>query len=94
MAATEKVLDSRPIEGGLQDPAWSPDGKTIACMILQPGDAFSGLVAFDVATGKQKSLLHLRFRASCSARCGCPMQSGLLALSSLGRSQIVFRLLP
>ena len=36
----EKTLYSGPIEGGLRDPAWSPDGKTIVCMVLQPGDAF------------------------------------------------------
>jgi eukaryotic-like serine/threonine-protein kinase len=35
------------------DPAWSPDGKTIVCVVSQPGTALAGLVAIDAATGKQ-----------------------------------------
>ena len=37
----------------LWDPAWSPDGKIIVCVIPQQGDALSSLVAVDVTTGKQ-----------------------------------------
>jgi eukaryotic-like serine/threonine-protein kinase len=37
----------------LWDPAWSPDGKTIVCVIQQQGDAISSLVAVDAITGKQ-----------------------------------------
>jgi len=37
----------------LWDPAWSPDGKTIICMINQHGDALSSLVSVDAITGKQ-----------------------------------------
>ncbi len=37
----------------LWGPAWSPDGKTIVCMILQQGDAISGVVDVDPITGKQ-----------------------------------------
>jgi serine/threonine protein kinase len=85
----EKVLYNGSISGGLQDPAWSPDGKTIVCMVLQPGDALSGLMAFDVASGKQ----HLFF-SSDSAGVRRPVWmsdgSGLLALASLRRSQIMF----
>ncbi len=85
----EKTLYSGPIDGGLQDPAWSPDGKTIVCMVLQPGDAFSGLVALDVAGGKQKV-----FFTSASDIIQRPVwmpdQSGLLAQSSLVHAQIVF----
>ena len=85
----EKVLDNRPVGGGLQDPDWSPDGKIIVCMVLQPGDALSGLVALDVASGKQH-----QFFASASDIVQRPVwmpdQSGLLAQSSLGHRQIVF----
>jgi serine/threonine protein kinase len=34
----EKVLYKGPA-AGLQDPAWSPDGKEIVCTVLQPGNA-------------------------------------------------------
>ena len=37
----------------LWDPAWSPDGKTIVCVINQQGDALSSLVSVDAITGKQ-----------------------------------------
>ena len=85
----EKMLDSRPVNGGLQDPAWSPDGKTIVCMVLQPGNAFSGLVAFDVASGKQK--LFFTSESDIVQRpVWMPDESGLLAQSSLGHRQIVF----
>jgi eukaryotic-like serine/threonine-protein kinase len=38
------------------EPAWSPDGKTIAIPVSQPtADASSGLLEVDVATGKQQT---------------------------------------
>jgi serine/threonine protein kinase len=37
----------------LWDPAWSPDGRTIICVINQQGDALSSLVSVDPITGKQ-----------------------------------------
>jgi serine/threonine protein kinase len=85
----EKILYSGPINGGLQDPAWSPDGKTIVCMVLQPGAAFSGLLTLEVASGKQK--LFFTSDASIVQRpVWMPDQSGLLAQSSFNRNQIVF----
>jgi eukaryotic-like serine/threonine-protein kinase len=85
----EKILYSGPTNGGLQDPAWSPDGKTFVCMVLQPGAALSGLVALDVATGKQRL-----FFTSDSTVVRSPVWmsdgSGLLALSSQTRNQIIF----
>ncbi len=85
----EKILYSGAVNGGLQDPAWAPDGKTIVCMVLQPGDALSGLTALDVASVKQKV-----FYSSASDIVQRPVwmpdQSGLLALSTLGHRQVVF----
>ncbi len=49
----EKQLTNGPMNEQAADPAWSPDGKTIVCVISQPGGALSGLAAFDVETGKR-----------------------------------------
>ena len=85
----EKILYRGPISGGLQDPAWSPDGRSIVCMVMQPGDAFSGLLTLDVASGKQK--LFFTSGATIVQRpVWMPDQSGLLAQSIFTRNQIVF----
>jgi eukaryotic-like serine/threonine-protein kinase len=85
----EKILYSGPVSGGLNDPAWSPDGKTIVCMVLQPGNAFSGLVALDVASGQRRL-----FFTSSDSIVQRPVwmrdQDGLVALSSLTHSQLIF----
>ncbi len=52
----EKVLIGGAASEGLYDPAWSPDGKTIVCFVLQPGTALSGLVAINVAGDGQRKL--------------------------------------
>jgi len=49
----EKQLATGPMNEQLWDPAWSPDGKTIVCVVSQPGTALSGLVAVDPGTSKQ-----------------------------------------
>jgi serine/threonine protein kinase len=49
----EKQLATGPMNEQLWDPAWSPDGKTIVCVISQPGTALSGLVAVDPENGKR-----------------------------------------
>jgi serine/threonine protein kinase len=49
----ETVLTSGPNAQGLYSPAWSPDGTTIVCVINQPGNALSGLMAVDVDNGRQ-----------------------------------------
>ena len=48
----EKQLTTGSMSEQANDPAWSPDGKTVVCVISQPGDALSGLAAIDVETGK------------------------------------------
>ncbi len=49
----EKVLSSGPIGSGVSHPAWSPDGKVIAAVVLQPQGAVTGLAAIDVKTSQQ-----------------------------------------
>jgi Tol biopolymer transport system component len=44
-------------------PAWSPDGKTIACPTynLEGGAAYNSVVAIDVASGQEKSITSQKF---------------------------------
>ena len=53
---TETVLTSGPESQALRNPGWSPDGKTILCDV-QPGNALTGLVAVDAASGQQRMIL-------------------------------------
>lgn len=89
----ETVLASGPAGQGLSNPAWSPDGKTILCVVTQPGDALSGLVAVDAGTGQQH--LILSSGDALAFPIWMPDGKGLLALDSdrstnYTRSQIVF----
>jgi len=79
----EAVLTTGPSNQGLNYPAWSPDGKTIMCFVLQPGSAVSGLMAIDARTGEQ----HLFFSSSdvLALPTWMPDSAGLLVLAS-GRS--------
>jgi len=85
----EKLLYSGPGDSGLQDPAWSPDGRTIVCMVLQPGTALGGLVALDVATGKQR-LFFISDSSIVQRPVWMSDGSGLLALSTQTRNQIIY----
>src|SRR6202042_505221 len=54
----ETVLAGGPNSQALYNPAWSPDGKTIMCAVLQPtSDTFSGLMEVDASTGRQRLFL-------------------------------------
>ena len=88
-----KTLVSGDVNQDLADPSWSPDGKTITCVSLQPGDAISGLVTVDAATGEQKLVYKDKGRFL-SKPVWLPDGSGLLALSyspesAFQRGQIV-----
>lgn len=50
----EKQLTTGPMSEQISDPAWSPNGETIVGTANAPGEAFSGLVAIDVESGKRK----------------------------------------
>jgi serine/threonine protein kinase len=49
----EKTLVSGPGTKCLFGVSWSPDGKTLVCVVLQPEGALSGLLGTDVSTGQQ-----------------------------------------
>jgi len=88
-----KTLVEGEMSRRLADPAWSPDGKTIVCVVSQPGDAISGIVAVDVSTGKQ-SLVFTSNDGFLTSLVWLPDGSGLLALYSgretnFSRQQIV-----
>jgi serine/threonine protein kinase len=53
----ETVLAAGPNSQALFNPAWSPDGKTIVCVVNQPGDALTGLTAVDASNGQQHLVL-------------------------------------
>jgi eukaryotic-like serine/threonine-protein kinase len=85
----EKILYGGPTNHALYDPAWSPDGKTIVCMVLQPGAAFSGLVALDVASGKQQLFFTSDDRLV-QRHVWMPDGKGLIALTQFSGNQIAF----
>ena len=89
----ETVLASGPVSQGLSAPAWSPDGKTIMCVVFQPGDAVNGLTAVDVKTGQQH--LFVSSADILGVPTWMPDGRGLLILdidsaSNSNRQQIVF----
>jgi eukaryotic-like serine/threonine-protein kinase len=53
-AREETALTSGPTSENLFDPAWSPDGRTIACQMNDFANGLIRLVAIDAANGKRK----------------------------------------
>ena len=85
----ERVFFDGPISSHLGDPVWSPDGKTIVVSALQPGDAFGGLVAFDVASGKQR-VFATSENSILQREVWLSDGSGLISLSAFTGNQIVY----
>jgi serine/threonine protein kinase len=85
-----KTLVTGNVSQALWDPAWSPDGKALVCVMHEVGDAMSTLVTVDVATGKQDSFYESK-DAILFKPMWLPDGSGLLVLSAtnLTRVQIV-----
>ena len=94
---TETALTTGLTNQRLLGPAWSPDGKTILCVISQPANGLTGLVAVDAATGQQRLLLSSA--DALGSPTWMPDGSGLLALdasrsTNYTRAQIVFLTYP
>jgi eukaryotic-like serine/threonine-protein kinase len=85
----EKVIYSGPIGSGFNDPAWSPDGKTIVCMVIQPPGGLSGLVAIDIASGKQQ-IFYIAKDRLIQRPVWMADGAGLVALFQTGRNQIAY----
>jgi eukaryotic-like serine/threonine-protein kinase len=91
-SGVESALIGGPQKTGLGHPSWSPDGKVIACHVVQPHGALTGLDIIDAQSGQQRSL----FRSDdvVSQTEWLPDGSGLLALyrdakSNYTNSQVV-----
>jgi Tol biopolymer transport system component len=79
------------------NPAWSPDGKIILCVVNQPGDALAGLMAVDAGNGQQH--LVLSSDSGFASPTWLPDGRGLMVLersrmSSFTQQQIVFVVYP
>jgi Tol biopolymer transport system component len=89
----ETALASGANGQALFNPAWSPDGKTILAVMLQPGDNLTGLMAIDADNGQQH--LILGSDSNFISPTWLPDGSGLLVLdsgplSNYTQKQIVF----
>jgi serine/threonine protein kinase len=75
-----RVLSSGPADSRFDDPAWSPDGKTIVGVTRPPGDAVTGLTALDVHNAQQR-VFFAPSGSVLSLPVWLPDGSGLLVLS-------------
>ena len=94
----QKDLATGPRGNALYEPTWSPDGKTIVCFVAQPGNALTGLVAVDVASGQQRvffsaPLLSSLVLSGCPTAAACS-PSPKIKPSNFTRAADHLRLLP
>jgi eukaryotic-like serine/threonine-protein kinase len=78
----------------LANPAWSPDGKTILCDGLNPGNVVESLVTVEVGSGRQKEFF-TSSRGFYDSPLWLPDSSGVLGLlrdrsSNFNQAQIAF----
>ena len=90
----EKVLASGPTSDGLYHPTWSPDGRTIACQMLDVTNGLIRLVAIDTSSGQRKPFFSTNERIF-DKLSWMPDGSGVLLLgkeqsSNFTRTQIGF----
>jgi len=84
----DKALIEDKVSAGLRDPAWSPDGKTLVCTTFTLPNALSGLIAIDLASGKQSVLARSESTALQSPT-WLPDGHSLLVVSQFNGAQIV-----
>jgi len=90
----EKVLNSGENSAGLYHPAWSPDGRMIACEMLDLGNGLIRLIAVDAHNGQVKAFYSSNQRIV-DHPSWLPDERGLLVLgkersSNFARRQIAF----
>jgi eukaryotic-like serine/threonine-protein kinase len=78
-AAEGKTLVTGSMGQALYAPAWSPDGKSIVCVVYTIEDAISGLMEVDAVSGKQ-NLIFKSKDGPLFSPVWLPDGSGLLAL--------------
>ncbi|HEY6763742.1 MAG TPA: protein kinase [Candidatus Sulfotelmatobacter sp.] len=89
----ETALATGSTNQNLFNPAWSPDGKTIICVIAHSGNDLTGLTAVDVNTGQQRLIMGSADNLSLPT--WMPDGNGMFALdqdrtTNYTRAQIVF----
>lgn len=84
----DKALIEDKVSAGLRDPAWSPDGKTLVCTTFTLPNALSGLIAIDLASGKQTVLARSESTALQNPT-WLPDGHSLLVISQFNGAQIV-----
>ncbi len=95
---SDRVLASGSNSQNLFYPTWSPDGKTIVCGQTHPANFLEGMIAVDIATGKQ-NIFYASTQQLFEGPHWLPDGSGLIGLArgqstNYTRSQVAFASYP